>query len=104
MGQKALEESYGFLLGLGIMMDVETLKCDSQWPNSMHTLAILMNFLRHTTSLTNLLRCFYDSLSGPGVSKLLYFVIALINSSSENELYFVTCLLENFSSKSKSIW
>jgi len=28
--QKALEELYDFLLGLGIMMDIETLKCDGQ--------------------------------------------------------------------------
>jgi len=30
IGQKALEESYDSLLGLGIMMDIETLKCDGQ--------------------------------------------------------------------------
>ena len=29
IGQKVLEESYDSLLGLGIMMDIETLKCNS---------------------------------------------------------------------------
>ena len=30
IGQKALEESYNSLLGLGIIMDVNTLKCIGQ--------------------------------------------------------------------------
>jgi len=30
IGQKVLRKSYNFLLSLGIIMDVETLKCDGQ--------------------------------------------------------------------------
>ena len=104
IGQKALEESYNSLLGLGIIMDVNTLKCIGQWPNSMHALAILISFLRYITSLTILLRCLYDNLSSPRVDKLLHFAIVLMNSSSENRLHFVTFLLGISSSKSKSIW
>ena len=33
IGQKVLGESYDFLLGLEIIMDVETLRYDGQWPN-----------------------------------------------------------------------
>ena len=104
IGQKALEELYNFLLGLEIMMDVETLKCNSQWFNSMHILVILMNFLRHSISLTILLRCLHNSLSSPRVDKLLYFMIVLMNSFSENRLHFITFLLGISSSKSESIW
>jgi len=32
IGQKDLEESYVTLLGLGMMMDNDTLKCDGQCP------------------------------------------------------------------------
>ena len=48
------------------------------------------------------LRYLHDNLFGLEVDELLYFSIALINSSSENGLYFITCLLEIYSSKSRS--
>ena len=48
---KVFRKLYNFLLGLGIMIDVETLKCDGQWPKSMYASAMLMNFLRHTAFL-----------------------------------------------------
>ena len=41
-----------------------------------------------------LLRYFHDNLSGPGVNKLLYLAIELINSSSKNGTHFVDCLFE----------
>ena len=104
MSQKALGESYDFLLGLGIMMDIETLKCDGQWPNLIYVLAISMSFLRHATSLTHLLRCLQNNLSGPGVDELLHFVIVLVSSSSKNGPYFVTCLLGISFSKSELTW
>ena len=43
-------------------------------------------------SLTHLLRCFHDNLSGLRIDELLHLVIALVNFSSEKELYFVTGL------------
>ena len=85
-------------------MDVETLKCNGQCSNMMHALAISMNFLRQTVSLTHLLRCLHNTLSGSGIDELLYFAIALMNSSSKKGLYFSTGLLSNSSSKFKSIW
>jgi len=33
------------------MMVVETLKCEGQYPKSMHVLVILINFLRYVMSL-----------------------------------------------------
>jgi len=92
IGWKALRESYDSLLGLEIIMDIETLKYDSQWPNLMHVLEILISFLKYVTFLTHLLTCFQDNLSSPGVNKLLHFVI------------FITCLLGISSSKSESTW
>ena len=104
IGQKALGKLYNFLLGLGIMMDVETLKCDSQWSNLMHALVMSIDFLKHVMSLTYLLRCLHNNLSGSRVYELLHFIMELVNSSSENGLYFITCLLGISFSKSKSIW
>ena len=102
IGQKVLGKSYDSLLSLGIIIDIETLKYNSQWPNLMQVLAISMSFLRHTISLTYLLRCLHNNLSSSGVDKLLYFAIALVNSSSENRPYFITYLLGISSSKFKS--
>jgi len=104
MGWKALGELYGFFLDLEITIDIETLKCCSQWLSLIQVLAILMSFLRHATSLTYLLKCLYDNLSGLGVDKLFYFAIALINSSSKNSPNFMICLLGIYSSKSRSTW
>ena len=104
IGWKVLEKSYNSLLGLEIIIDIETLKRDSQWPNSIHVLAILISFQRYLTSLTHLLRCLHNSLSGPEVNELLHFAIVLINFSSENRLYFITCWLGISPSKSEFIW
>jgi len=56
MGLNVLGELYNFLLGFGMLMDVKVLKCKSQYPNSKHTLAALTIFLKHTESLTIILR------------------------------------------------
>ena len=75
-----------------MMIVVEILKCKGQYPNSMHKLAMSINFLRYAISLTYLLRYLYDNLSGPGVDELLHLAIALVNSSSKKELHFLTSL------------
>ena len=62
----------------------------------MYILAISINFLKQTVSLTHSLKCLYNTLSGPEVDVLLHFAIALMNFSSEKELYFLTGLLSNF--------
>ena len=89
IGLKALGELYDSLLDLGIMMDIETLKYEGQWPSSIHKSAILMSFLRYMTSLMILLKCLHNSLFGPVVDKLLYLAIELTNSSSENSFQVV---------------
>jgi len=73
-------------------MVVEALKCEGQCLNLMHTLAMLINFLRYVMFLTHLLRCIYNNLSGPEVDKLLHLAVALVNFSSEKKLHFVTGL------------
>ena len=103
MGLNALGELSNSLLGFGMMMDVEVLKCESQYSNSKHTLAILMIFLKHTESLTMILRCLQDSLSEPRVDELLHFMIELINSTSGNRGHDEGHLFETSFSKLKSI-
>ena len=104
ISQKALRKSYNFLLSLEIMINVKTLKCDGQWPNFIHALALAISFLRNVMSLTHLLRFLHDDLSSPGVDRLLHLEMALTNSFSEKGLQFVTSLLKTSSSKSKLIW
>ena len=60
-------------------------------------------FLRHIVSLIHLLRYLHDKLSSSRVDELLHFVIALVNSSSKKEFYFIVGLLIISSSKSKLI-
>jgi len=55
MGQKDLGESYNALLGLGMMMVIDVLKWDSQYPKSMQVLAISMNLIIHSLFLMILL-------------------------------------------------
>ena len=101
---KFLGKSYDFLLGLGIMMNAETLKYNSQWPHSIYTSAILINFLKHAISSTILLRYLYDNLSSPVISKLLHFAIELMNSSFENGFHLMVDLLGIYSSNFMLIW
>jgi len=56
MGLKDLGESYNSLLGLGMIIVDEVLKCKDQNPNSRQVSAILLIFSRHALSLTILLR------------------------------------------------
>ena len=42
-----LGKSYKVLLGLGMMMELDVLKCNSQCPKLMHILAMLIKILRH---------------------------------------------------------
>jgi len=48
------------------------------------------------------LRCLQESLSSPGVETLLHLLIAIRNSSSENDGYEVNVLFGIFSSISMS--
>jgi len=82
-----LEESYNVFLGLGMMTIIDLLKWEGQNPRLIHVLAMLMIILKQTSSLSMTLRWLHDNLSGSGVEKLLQLVIALLNSSLENEVY-----------------
>ena len=59
-------------------------------------LAILMIFLRHNKLYIIALRCLQESLSSPGVKMLLHLLIAIKNSSSENDGYKVDVLFGIF--------
>ena len=85
-------------------MEDDILKCDGQWPKIIYALAILMKFLRHVLSLIITLRCFQDNLLGLEVNELLHFVIEILNSSSENGIYFVTGLFGISSDNFRWIW
>ncbi len=74
---------YDILLGLEIIIDIDILKCNSQYPNSKHALAILMNLLKQSISLIISLRYLQDNLSDLGVESLLYLSIAKRNSFLE---------------------
>ena len=67
------------------MIDDDDLKCNDQCSKSMHALAILTKFFKHSVFLTTTLRYFYKTISGPRVDELLYLLVALVNSSFEKE-------------------
>jgi len=87
IGLNVLEVLYDALLSLEIMIDIDTLKCKGQCPKLIHALVIFKTLSRHTKFFIISLRCFQDSLSGPGVKLLLYLLIADKNSSLEKENY-----------------
>ena len=71
---------YEALLGLGMIIDVDILKCDSQCSKLIHILAILIKLLRYELLLTMALRYLQDSLLGPEVKVLLHLLIDILNS------------------------
>jgi len=83
-----------------MMIEVNILKCDSQCPKFIHVLAILIMSLRHDELYMITLRCLQESLSGLGVKALLHLLIAVRNSSSENDGHKVDVLFRIFSSTS----
>jgi len=89
MGLKVFGVSYDSLLGLGIMINMDVLKCNSQCPNLIYILAILMILLRHSIFLMITLIYLQDSLFGLGVELFLHFSIAERNSSLKKEGHLV---------------
>jgi len=87
---------YKALLGLGMIIEINILKCNGQYLKFIHMLAILMIFLRHNKLCIIALRCLQESLSSPGVKMLLHLLIAIKNSSSENDGYKVDVLFGIF--------
>ena len=80
-----------------MMIVVDDLKCAGHESSSKHILTILMILSRHALLLIMHLRWDHDSLSGPGVNKLLHLAMAFMNSSLENEGYSSRALLGNSS-------
>lgn len=87
MGLKDFKKLYNSLLGLGIIMDVEVLKWEDQWPSSKHTSVMLMILLRHALFLMMLLKHLYDNLSRPKVNELLHLAMEQIILLWERDLY-----------------
>ena len=79
------------LLGLGMIMDDEVLKCIDYRSRSIYTLAMLMILVRHLSFLITDLRCFHKIQSGLDIDKLLHLIMALFNSSLKNEGQFHDC-------------
>jgi len=70
-----------------MIINNKDLKYNGQYSELLHTLAILMIFFKHSVLLTTTLMYFYKILLEPGADELLYFLIALVNSSFEKESY-----------------
>jgi len=104
MGLKNFGESYNILLGFGITIVIEFLKWLGQYPILKHVLAIAMMFFKHVLSLMMCLKCSHESLSGPGTDMLLHLTIALVNSSSENNVHSSEEYKYNSFSMLSSIW
>ena len=89
IGRKDLGELYDSLLGLGMMTVDDILKWFGQYPKSIPVLAILMTLLMQSSSFRIDLRCLYDSLSRPGVDKLLHVSNAILNSFLEKGVVMI---------------
>ena len=92
ISQNILGVLYEALLGLGIIMEDNVLKCDSQCSRFIHTLAILIKLLTHVLSLIMTLRCFHNNLSSSRVEVLLHFVIELLNSLTKKDIQIMVVL------------
>jgi len=66
----------------------------------MHTLTILIKFLRYELLLMITLRYFQNNLLELGVEELLHLMIELLYSSLENSIHFITGFFEISSKKS----
>ena len=87
MGQKAFGWLYEVLLGLGMMIVAEILKCLGQYPRLIHESAILIMLVRQRSCLTMNFRWRQVSLSGSGADASLHLLITDLNSSLENKLH-----------------
>ena len=85
------------------MMEDDILKYDGQWPKLIYILTILIKLLKYELSFMITLKCFQDNLSRQEVEELLYLMIELLNSSSENSIHFITGLFGISSKKSELI-
>jgi len=84
IGQKDLEK-LDILFGFRIIIEVDTLKCNSQYLRLKQALAMLIMGVKHELSLIILLRTFQEILSSPGADKLLHLLMVALNSSFKKE-------------------
>jgi len=99
MGWKDFGELYATLLGLGIIIDKNVLKWDSQWSRLILILVILTIFSKYLSYLIISLRCLHKILSSLEAVKLLHLLIAIMNSSLEKGFHIEYDLEGSFSNK-----
>ena len=87
MGQKDLGKLYTTLLGFGMMINEDAIKCKDQYLRLIQALAILMMLSKHLSFLITSLRYFHKIQSGPEVDELLHLSMAIVNSFLKNEHY-----------------
>ena len=104
IGLNDLDESYNNLFGLGMITIDDLLKWFGQYPKSIQVFAIFMTLAMQTSSFKMILRWLHDSLSSPGVNKLLQLPNAILNSSFKNSAQADTCLLPILSRILISTW
>jgi len=88
-----LSELYKVLLGLGMMINNDILKYNSQYSKLIYILVMLTKFFKHVLSLMITLRFFQDILIRLDIDKLLQLAIELSNSLLENKAYIITGLV-----------
>ena len=100
IGLNILGVLYNILLGLGMMIDIDSLKWHGQCSKLIYTLAMFMILTRHAKFLVITLRCLQDNLSGLEVKSLLYLLIDVKNFSLEKGGHLVA-ILSRISSSNK---
>ena len=104
IGLKDFGELYDVLFSLGMIIVIDLLKYDGQYPSSIQALAMQIMIPRHSLSLRIILRWLHDNLSGPGAEALLQLAIAILNSSFENKSQGEVGFLGILSRISTSTW
>jgi len=69
-----LGKLYNDLFGLGIIINVNDLKCDGQYPRFMQALAILMIETKQLSTLITCFKIFYEILLRPKAEELLHLL------------------------------
>ena len=80
IGLKALVVLYDALLGLGMIIDIDSLKSWGQYPTEIHALAMFTILPWHVLSKTRCLMCLHVTWSGPGADAFEYLAMVSINS------------------------
>ena len=89
IGQKAFSMLQLVLLGLGMIIDVNFLKCIGQYLKLIHILAILTILAAHLGSLRIDFKQHHDIWSDPGVELLLHLIRALHSSATKKDSHWM---------------